>query len=195
MAKRGIDLRQLRPRAEDRFGPFIVSNRHLDGNPIGSGASTTTFPSANFLFAHPFMVPRNLQVDAIAVQVNTAIASSHVRAAIYDAGDVNGFPAKLLAETAELDTATTGTKSTAIDITLSGPRIYWVVTQTDAATVGLESSAKADAFNLGYATRGTNEPSNGLQLSHTFGAFPDPYGTITFDDTRDNLHRVYLTVT
>ena len=194
MAKRGIPFRELRTRANDLTGPLLVSSRHWDGNLVSSSAATYTFPSANFLFAHPFIVPRNLVVDAIAVEVNTSQASSNVRAALYDVGDAGGFPGSLIVESASFDTSTTGTKTTAIDVSLDGPRVYWAVVQTNDATVGLEATLGGDGTNLGYATRGTNAASNGLQLSHTFGAFPDPYGTITFDDTRDDLPRVYLTV-
>ncbi len=192
--KRGIQFRELRARPSDLFGPLVASNRIWSGGMLAAGAATWNPPSANFIFAHPLAVPRNLKVDAIAVEVNTAQASSNVRAGIWEASDADGFPKALVVESASFDTSTTGTKTTAITVTLQGPRLYWVGVVTNDATIGLEASTKATGFNLGYTTVGTNNTSNAIQISHTFGALPDPFGTYSFDDTADDIPRVYLTV-
>ena len=176
------------------MGPFVDNTRFWTGEMVASGAATYTFPSANFLFGHPFLIPRNMEVSGISIEVNTSQASSNVRVGLYETGDANGFPSALIVESASFDTSTTGNKTTAITTNLHGPRIYWVAVVTNDAAVALEASTGPVGFNLGFATIGTNAASNAIQISHTFGALPDPFGAFSFDNTQDALPRIYLTV-
>ncbi len=123
-----------------------------------------------------FWMPFNQGFDAIAINVATAQASSLGRVGIYD-NNGNGLPGNLIVESGTLDTSTTGAKTEAITLTLKGPRRYWGAYQNDTASVTVSAIESLPVGGSGAGSLG----QNALFVTHTFGAFPDPFGSPSFE--------------
>lgn len=86
------------------------------------------------LYFIPVIVPANMTVDRIAVEVNTAAASQVARLGIYEA-DADGLPSTLLLDAGTVSVATTGVKTITISQALSAQPYYLaIVTQTTSGS-------------------------------------------------------------
>lgn len=109
-----------------------------------AGASVAASRPSGFLNFSPVVVA-GMTVDRLAVEVTTGAASSVMRLGIYS-DDGDGFPGDLLAETADLDTSTTGVKAGTISLAISGG-LYWLC----ANPRGGEPAVRGISGRLAYA--------------------------------------------
>lgn len=196
MGKRGPRIHEFRHDAP--YGGFFGPPGMLTGQGryhlgIPTSSSQTEFVNANTgrLYASPIAVPRAINVQGLACWVNTAQAASNVRLGLYKAQE-DGTPGVLVADSGNIDSSTTGNKEATVDVALT-PGWYWGAWEYDTASVGLRGRGVGAAYDLG-AVNAYNSPHTSLHTTHTFGALPDPYGTITSFAT-DSGGVVYLVVT
>lgn len=150
------------------------SGTYISPNSLIFGTQATVALTANRLYAMPFYVAKTRTFTEVAINVATAVASSRARAAIYDL-TVDGLPNALLLDAAEFDTASTGEKTGAISLTLTGGRIYFASLHSDGA-IGVTGLSSAVTSVLGRATpSGTQR--NVAYRNVAYAAAPASFGT------------------
>lgn len=141
-------------------------------------STSTTSPAANTLFAMPLVVPKTTKFDIISFAVTTTgVANAH--AGIYrDNG--NCYPGALIFDTGDIDCSTGTIKNTTITSSLQifQPDLYWLAWEVSAATIQVRiiPGNSTQIAILGFGTNMTAaQPGYGYQVSHTYGAMPDPF--------------------
>jgi hypothetical protein len=147
------------------FGSYNVSS---------TGVSSS---GTNTLQAIPFFSGEGGKVDRIAFEVTTGGAAGSVaRCGIYEStSDTNLYPSKLLADSGEFDTTTTGVKSATIDVQLLANRVYWLVLHPGvAAHVGRNvGAATIGGTPLGMPeTMGNNAGRTSITVNRSYAALP-----------------------
>jgi hypothetical protein len=93
---------------------------------VVADAATPIAGVANAIDLAPLRCVDDLSINSIQCNVTTLVASAKVRLAVYESNS-DGWPTGTpIAESAELDCGSTGTKSTAVSFTMSGGKQYWV---------------------------------------------------------------------
>lgn len=144
--------------------------------PLSNTAMTTGALTANRLYAFPFVVGRTATLDRIAINVTTAASGSKARCGIYDTND-NGYPYNLVVDSGELDSGTTGIKSTTISQSLPGGHLYWLVV-VSSGTPTLRCAAAASVLTpliLGTSSSLGTTHYLGLYVSYTYAALPSTF--------------------
>jgi hypothetical protein len=146
-------------------------------SPSTGTALTATAVTANRLYAIPFLCPKAITLDQIAFNVTTLLAGK-ARCGIYN--DSGLYPSSLLLDGGELDTGTTGVKSTTINQALSASSLYWLAFLANAA-VTIRGFAVASMLPiLGISNALGTAQNLGLYVSQTYGALPGTFpGTPT----------------
>lgn len=139
-------------------------------------AGTLTVPSAlvaNRLYAMPFIVPKNITVDRIGVQVTT-LSTTTARLGIYS-DNGNCYPGSLLLDAGTIDVTSTGAKTIMINQALAAG-LYWLVIIC-AATPSIACIATAAVISiLGHASANLNAAQNmGLYVAQTYGTLPGTF--------------------
>lgn len=138
---------------------------HQSGEYYGSqGRQTQTDNFATgTLYACPILIPATITYDRIALTITSA--SGNIRLGIYE--DDGGLPGALVLDAGS---APAGTPLTEITISqgLTGPARYWL-----ASSFSGTNTVSDIIFNSFLAQAGVNK------ASFTFGALPDPFGSIT----------------
>jgi hypothetical protein len=102
-------------------GEYIFTSNGASGSGM-SGANTAT----NLIRLYAYVPSKDVTVDGVAVVVASASAGNTVKAVIY-ASDANGRPTTLLAESGNMATDTTGTKTASIaSLSLVAGNVYWI---------------------------------------------------------------------
>lgn len=105
--------------------PRTISGRYYDLIGKDSAvASTTEAQAAGRCDLGLYIPSQTMTVDQIGVHVTTAAAASTVTVVIYSA-DEDGWPDTLLWSSADLDSTTTGYKSSSGLVTLDAGTMYW----------------------------------------------------------------------
>jgi len=132
---------------------------------------TEGLADANYLKAVPFLVPRPITLDRIAIYVTTAGgAGAEMRLGIYNDG-VNLYPAGLLADYGTIDATTTGIKAIIINQALA-KGMYWLACVCNDATVKIPMTYYHTS-PLGYSDPRYN--AGNCYISYTYGALPNPF--------------------
>jgi hypothetical protein len=93
---------------------------------MGSGTSLTTLAGAAArMDIYPFAPRADLGVDAVSINVTTAVAGALAKVVVYGS-DANGRPDSKLGETLDIDCATTGVKTAILSLTLTAGLTYWL---------------------------------------------------------------------
>lgn len=151
----------------------------VNATALGTGA-----PSANVLRLMPLWVSRTTTIDRASVNVTTGIAGN-LRLGIYrtdpDAVRSGRFmPTKLVAQSANIDTAANGIKETTAPLTIPAGNLAWLALVSSAAptirTMGLAGCWPVFGLDNGLGTA----PRVGLTLNHAFGPLPATFPSSGF---------------
>lgn len=137
----------------------------------GTIRSATLLLTANVLYAHAFLVPRDITVDRIAVDVQALAASKSLRLGIYNNG-TNLYPGSLLLDAGTVSVNTTGVKAVTIDRALT-KGLYWLAMVGDG-TPSLDGTYP-HLNVLGHLSTNFAKLNTGWEVAHTYGVLPDPY--------------------
>lgn len=139
-------------------------------SPITGTALTTGAPTANVLRAIPFIVPKTITVDRIAINVTTLL-TGNVRFGIYRDNGL-GYPGSLVLDGGAVSTATAGVKSVAINQVLNGGQLYWLaIVSSAAATLRCFSVASMNPI-LGFDNTLGTAPGLFYSVAFTYAALP-----------------------
>lgn len=154
--------------------------------PATSGGSLGTIAqAANRNTIAPFCPAFDLTIDQVAISVSTAVASSLAKVVIYSA-DADGRPSTILAESADIDCSTTGTKTTALSLSFTAGRIYWIGVRS-SSTQTLRNLPAAAFPVLSYTSAAT--PAIQCVLAKT-----ETYASAAADWTYSSSHHSNITV-
>lgn len=139
-------------------------------------ALTTTAPSVNNLRATPFVVPKTITIDQMAINCTAAGTSSNIRVGIYfDNG--NNYPGALLVDAGANSTATTGVKTytTNLPVTLF-PGLYWMASVGDGTAPTLRAIASTGFIPiLGIDSALGTAFGVAWQAGFTYGSLPSTF--------------------
>lgn len=135
-----------------------------------TAAASGTIAARSSMDAYPFMVPRNLKIDQIGVNVTTIGSSSRVRLSVYAAG-ANGWPAEILLDTPVIATTTVGYMFATVDFTFQAGVMYWLgIKATGSSLPTLRSILAAGTRSLGITSTTGNSYNNVLSTAAAGGA-------------------------
>lgn len=161
--------------ADDLRRPRIIagiSGRYYPPDTMGFSAVDTNTPGNAAIFAVPFSAMCN--IDALALEITAAVASSTVRIGLYDCDD-NGLPGKLVEECTPIDASTIGLKAATLSKTYKMRSPFWVAAQPSSGSLtfrgGIVDSTISDGM-LGNTDVATSSGWIGVYQLHTFGALP-----------------------
>jgi hypothetical protein len=149
------------------YAPMAPAAGEFIGNGLNATALGTQAQVANRTVIAPFSPCYDVTIDQLGCSISTGVASSNVKCIIY-AADASGRPSTVLRETANIDSATTGTKFASItSLVLDADTKYWI---------GLRSSSTATVRTLGvgsapaitYTSAATPAIESALILTETF---------------------------
>lgn len=139
-----LDGQQAMPWLTPPSGELVLTTNGASSGNNGSGAG-----AAGRIDLFPFTPRADLTIDRLVAQCVTAVAGALGRIVLYTA-DANGRPDALLHESADLDLATTGTKTAAIAITLRQGRVIWLgLRHSSTATVSNWAASATPDINGG----------------------------------------------
>jgi hypothetical protein len=175
---------------DDRVGFAYEVNRgyvHGGGLPssyyyagFGAGTALTTgAPSANVLRAIPFVAPgRNSVISRLAFNVTANVAATSARIGLYKSkSETDIYPGELVAESANIGTASNGVKTYDCKVALEPLGIYWIAIVGNGAPT-LRCGTVAGSTVPGILPDDDTMPTTrslGLSVAHTFGALPNPF--------------------
>lgn len=132
--------------------------------------------SINHLYVIPFLVPKTITLDRIAIYINTPQALSHAELGIYNNGD-NLYPGSLLLDAGAVDTSAAGLKSVVINQQLVAGNLYWLAYLAEIANIALwqlHMNYMLPILGLDLSS-GLSQASFGWVTHQAYGALPDPY--------------------
>lgn len=151
----------------------------------------------DILYAVPFFVPATTVIDGLAFEnTSTGDSGDDIRMGLYGS-TTGGLPGALLSETGEI--ALDGTRDVRVGAlgaaqTLTPATKYWIAMVANAtitllcAPVRVGSERSMDAYfsrsgvppwNAGLPIFNGTNYGYMFQRSHTYGALPNPFGTVT----------------
>tara|TARA_Y100000310_G_C20555098_1_gene750095 strand:- start:419 stop:1015 length:597 start_codon:yes stop_codon:yes gene_type:complete len=139
-----------------------------------TGAHFDFNPGANLLVVTPLIVPRNMTIDRIAIDVEVAAAATkEARLGIYENG-TNLYPGALKLDAGVVTVDSTGVKAITISQALT-KGLYWTgyVVEAEISVSGVRQLPMVAP--LGPNSSGFNTGNGYWTVAHTFGALPDPY--------------------
>lgn len=142
-------------------------------SPNTGTALTTGAVTLGRLYAVPFISSKAGTLDRIAFNVTTLLAG-YGRCGIYsDTGSL--YPGALLLDGGQMDTSTTGVKSTTINQALSASSMYWLVFLASVAVTVRCLSVGSMSPVLGFNNTLGTAPNVGLYAAQTYGALPSTF--------------------
>lgn len=139
--------------------------------------TVSTALTADRIYAHPFLVPKAITLDKIAVNCTTLVAGGGLRLGIYS--DSNGEPGALVLDAGTIDSSGTGVKTKDINQTLT-PGLYWLAAASKSATHAFRVPAIAATINVfGVASTLPTGVGTHFYAAHAYGALPDPFPSPT----------------
>ncbi len=162
---------------------------------IGGGGVTQTLV-ADHLYAFPLFIARNITIDRLAIDVETASAGDAARIGIYRNG-VDLYPGALVVESAALSVnaiaVMVDTPVAPVQLTKG---LYWVAVISDGIP-HLEGYGPDGGINiLGLNPADFAVHYGGWDLAVAYGALPDPYtaGAVLYAGNRTTIAPRVLTL-
>lgn len=154
-----------------------------------SGSTTAT----NIIRLYAFCPTRDVTVDGVAVIVASGSASNNVKAVIY-ASDSNGRPDALLAESGDMATDSTGTKTASIaSLSLVAGNTYWVGIRA-TATISIQAIASSGVPDInGGSPAASLRKTLARTLTYATAA-PDPWVWSSAEIGAGAAHHIWLKV-
>lgn len=135
-----------------------------------TAAASGTIAARSSMDAYPFMVPRDLKIDQIGVNVTTVGSGSRVRLSVYATG-ANGWPAGILLDTPTIATTAVGYAFATVDFTFQAGVMYWLgIKATGSGLPTLRSVLAAGTRPLGMTSATGISYNNVLSTSAVGGA-------------------------
>jgi hypothetical protein len=138
-------------------------------------AATTAPLAAGTLYALPMSLA--LSLDALAVEVTTALANQNIRAGIYGS-DENGLPGDLLMDCGLQSTSPAGTKIFPC-VRRSAEPIFLALIASGAVTVRTGAASNRISQIIGHTALGSVPNHTGFTRAVPFGPLPDVFGAAT----------------
>jgi hypothetical protein len=139
--------------------------------------TVSTALTANRIYAHPFVVPKTITLDRIAVNCTTLGTASNLRLGIYS--DSNSEPGSLVLDAGAVDTTTTGVKALTINQQLTAG-LYWLAAVSNNGTHAFRVPAIASTVNVfGVASTLPTGVGTHFYAAQTYGALPSTFPTPT----------------
>lgn len=160
------DLHYTRKEGTSQYEAWYTS-------PTTGTALTTGAIVANRLYAIPFVVPKQIKIDRIAINVTTN-STGNARLGIYDdSGSL--YPTRLIIDAGEITTSTTGVKSITLSNLVLMPGLKWLVVVGNGGPT-LRSFAVASMLPvMGFASTLPTAANLGLYVSFTYAALPTTF--------------------
>ena len=133
---------------------------------ILTGTLAVLASAANRQDIAPFISAHDLTIDQIGMSISTASAGSAC-GLIFDA-DADGRPTELLAQGADIDTGTTGTRLGAVDFTFEAGKLYYIGRWTSSAC-GLRVAQTYAHWPMTWTNAATPARRSALRRTVTFG--------------------------
>lgn len=144
--------------------PFLKpwSSQYIFGGLDASNLTTTNL-IANSYRGYPIILPYNLTVNQIGMNVTTAAATGEFKYGIF-ASDADGYPTgSAIVASGITSASTTGFKSATVSTTLSAFTQYWLCVHTGVATIGFRAlpfNALAPLVTTSTTTTSVNSQMN-----------------------------------
>ena len=143
-------------------------------SPSTGAALSTASLGINTLYAMPFVVPKEITLDRIAIRITSSASNSHVALGIYE-DDGNVYPGSLVINAGEVAGTSTGAKVLTIDQQLEGNKLYWLAIVSDRA-LGIRGFSVGGAVPmLGYDDTFPTATGIGYKHSYGYAALPASY--------------------
>lgn len=138
---------------------------------VTAAAATTGAPTENVLRAIPFVVPKTITLDRIAISV-TNNKAGNARLGIYE-DDGNVYPGALILDAGVINTGgANGIKTLTIDQTLTGNKLYWlVIVGSNNPTIRCFTMANMMVIQ-GFTSDLNAAPGVGYSVAYVYGALP-----------------------
>ena len=144
-------------------------------------ASTSTGPHGNRIWAVPFIVPKTITLDRIAVYCATlgTVPDNEIELGIYNNGN-NMYPGSLLLDAGHVVLSATGIRSIEINQQLIAGNLYWLV---ELLRDDHSGTCYLNYGNWSWPILGwdiVNAPAGkwasiGWTVAQAYGAYPDPF--------------------
>lgn len=158
---------------------------------ILTGTLTTQASAAGRQDIAPFVSAVALTIDQIGMSVSTASAGSAC-GLIFDA-DASGRPTTLLAQGADIDTGTTGTRLGAVTFTFEAGKLYYVGTWTSAACT-LRCAQTYAHWPMTWTNASTPARQSVLRRTESFGGTSTDWSYAAAQHTSANAPFVLMRV-
>jgi len=143
------------------------------------GAGTTIALIANWLYALPLLLARDITVDRIAIEVTTAgAADTDARLGIYSDG-TNIQPGALLLDAGTVDVDSIGIKEITISQVLTKGRWWLGIVSDGTPTVAGVLREYGATTGMGIASSNFRRKNGSVYVAHSYAALPDPFGSAT----------------
>ena len=152
-----------------------VAGNYLSSDTVGFSTGTTALV-ANGVYMVPFS--RLAKVDAVALEVTTAVASSNVRGGLYTFHPTTGAPHLLIEEGAMQSSATTGIKVMTFAAARWIDRPVYIAIHVSAA-ITVRGGTAQNTLTLGSNTLNTATPYTRYSGTSTFGPLPADASSLT----------------
>jgi len=129
---------------------------------------------ADVLVAIPFITPKNITLDRIAVRVTTQALAKQIRLGIY-IDDGNLYPGSLILDAGTVSATGTGVRTITINQTLYKNRLYWLCLVSNGTPTVVVAPFDSIVPILGYDNTLPLTPGTGYSVAFAYAALPDPF--------------------
>jgi hypothetical protein len=159
----------------------VVSGQYYDNSFQGTAASTLS-GAANRIDLAPYYTSVPLAINQIGVAVSTGVSGATIKIVIYSS-DADGWPDRLLYETAALSAASSGYVYESLSFTFASGVQYWVGVR-HSSTATLRTINVSSAVNLGLTSNTAANYATILRRTLTFATpATDPWSFTNADRT------------
>lgn len=158
-----------------------ASNRFYTMLGFDTGGSAAFAVTANRLYAHPIVIGASETFTRIGIEITTGTAGN-ARLGIYDIA--NGVPTSLVSDLGTISTASTGEIELTISQALT-PGVYALAIVFSATPTVQEPTMndRSVLFHyIGGSAIGSSSDTLGFYVSHTYGALPSTFGSVTYSN-------------
>lgn len=165
--------------------PGIASNRYYSEPHTTVAAVALT---ADLLYHSTVIVPERVTITRIGCEVTTEAASTSIRLGIYKMS--GGIPTELVLDAGTIDSSTAGEKEITISQTLDAGVYSFACVSDGTPTINWRVPSDSTNWQLG-STNADDTGASHQQLitgSHTFGALPATFPSVTYNSNQAVPH-------
>lgn len=169
----------------------LIHSAHLTNN---SASSTAGVTNANYLFLIPFELKASIDLTGLGVRCGTGVASTTIRLGVYSCG-ADGHANKLIAETTDLSTATSGVDviGSVTQQRLIAGLYYVALVSNGTPSLGRVDGSGSVLTCLGPNATNLMSTTLGMRSSYTYGAMPSTAPSSGFTIlTSNNVPTIFM---